>query len=136
MIPGNHTLKVERWLENLLPEQYAIATICREMIWECVPQVTEKFSFGLPFYHYHGMFCYIRSVGHGIMIGFCRGKDLLLAFPQLEQGERKIVAGITLHTLVDVEALAIKQLIAGAALWQQEAAIQKIGFMHTAKRKR
>lgn len=52
---------------------------------------------------------------------FCRGKDLITAFPQLEQKNRAAIASLTLTTLRDVHRLEVPQLILAAAEWNKEA---------------
>jgi hypothetical protein len=106
----------------------------REMIYELVPEVEEKVSFHTPFYHYYGFFCYLSKLKDGIEICFCRGKDILWGFPQLEMKKRVLVGGITVKSLDDIKRLEIQAIIAAAATWQKEAYIEKIPLVKPKKR--
>ena len=120
---GIHHEKTEQWIALLNDDDEVVVRHCRQILHGMVPQIEERFSFGIPFYHYFGMFCYINKVNDGIMLGFCRGKDLLLSYPQLTMQGRKMVAGITLSKPGDFMKFQVRELIAGAAIWQREAAM-------------
>lgn len=133
----DYSKKVSAYIENLPETERQIAEWLREMILQEVPDITEKFSFGIPFYHYHGMFCYINYLkkGGGIELAFCRGKDLLFGYPELKQNGREMVAGLTIHTGKDYTPSFIKNLLLAAADWQQEAWKAKKPFVKTGKSK-
>ncbi len=85
---------VTLYIEALPDEKREIAETLRELIFATVPNVEERFSYKLPVYHYFGMFCYMNEVETGMDLGFMRGKDLQLEWPQLESRDRAIVASI------------------------------------------
>lgn len=114
------------FIETLPQPQQAIAEKLRELLFEQMPGIEERFSFKLPFYHYYSMFCYLHYNKSGLHFCFCRGKDLVMAFPQLEQKGRAAIASVTLHQLKDIQLLEIPQLIVAAAEWNKEAASRKI----------
>ncbi|WP_416437870.1 DUF1801 domain-containing protein [Phnomibacter sp. MR] len=127
--------KVSSYIESLPETESAIAAELRSLICTAIPQVQEKFSFKIPFYHYHGMFCYInylRKTG-GIELCFCRGKDLLLAYPQLQQNGRNMVAGISLFDMKDMHRLSVAEVLYAAADWQVEAKLQQRSFVRRKK---
>lgn len=117
---------VDEYIEQLSDELQPICKIIRNQVLELVPAVEEKLSFGIPFYHYFGMFLYLNPTNEGIAVCFCRGKDLVTAFPQLEQKKRAIVASITIKEKKDIHRLELMQLILAAAAWNQEAQKRKI----------
>jgi uncharacterized protein len=117
---------VDAFIEALPQPQRAVAERLRELLFETVPDIEERFSFKLPFYHYYGTFCYLHVDKTGLHLCFCRSKDLVDAFPQLEQKARATIASVTVHTTADILRLEIPQLIAAAAEWNKEAAVQKI----------
>lgn len=117
---------VDEYIEQLSDELQSICKIIRNQVLELVPAVEEKLSFGIPFYHYFGMFLYLNPANEGIAVCFCRGKDLVTAFPQLEQKKRAIVASITIKEKKDIHRMELKQLILAAAAWNQEAQKMKI----------
>jgi uncharacterized protein len=112
---------VDIYIDDLPTPQKQIAAKVRSLILQLVPNVQEKYSYKLPFYHYHGIFCFINKIPKGIDVGFCRGQDLLDEFPQLEVKTRKLVASIELFTLKDIEVKQLHQIITTAALWNEEA---------------
>jgi hypothetical protein len=113
--------QVSNYIECLPDTKREIAELLRELIYETVPHVEERFSFRLPFYHYYGMFCYINEVKDGIELCFCRGKDLVLAWPQLELKGRAMVASVLLRQVKEVTTMQIEQLLLQAADWNREA---------------
>lgn len=117
---------VDSYIANLSASQQAIAENVRRLLFTLVPQIQEKLSFKIPFYHYFGMFCYINAIPNGIDLGFCRGKDLVAEFPSLELKGRAIVASVALHSLKDIKQKEIREIIVAAALWNEEAKKNKI----------
>jgi hypothetical protein len=118
--------QVERFIEALPEPEQAIAARLRRMLIDLVPGIEEKFRYKLPFYDYYGMFCYLHFDKGGLHLGFCRGKDLLMAFPQLELKNRSTIASVTLRSLADIQRHELLLLIPAAADWNREAAAQKI----------
>lgn len=118
--------KVDEYIDNLPEYQRVLAEQARHMIHSLVPGIEEKFSFKIPFYHYFGMFCYINAVPGGIDIAFCRGRDLVESFPQLELKGRAIVASVTLFNRRDFEKIELREIITAAAMWNEEAKKNKI----------
>ncbi|HEX8315464.1 MAG TPA: DUF1801 domain-containing protein [Flavisolibacter sp.] len=125
---------VNAYLESLPQPQQAFAQKLREMLFELVPRVEERFSFKLPFYHYYGMFCYLHADKNGLHFCVCRGKDLLIAFPQLEQKNRASIASIVVNEWSDFSRLEISAMIMAAADWNKEASLQKIPILQKKKK--
>ncbi len=126
---------VDEYIESLSDEKREIAERLREMIHELIPHVQEKLSFKIPFYHYHGMFCYLNEVKDGIDLGLCRGKDLVDVLPQLEQGKRVMVASVILRSKKEIQTKNIQEVILTAANWQEEAKRLRISMINTKKKK-
>lgn len=120
---------VDEYISDLSETQQILAEKVRNMLISLVPAIEEKLSFKIPFYHFFGMFSYINAVPNGIDIGFCRGKDLIEAFPQLELKERAIVASIRLYTIKDIKAFELREIIVSAAIWNEEAKKKKISMV-------
>jgi uncharacterized protein len=115
----NHTRLVDLYIDALNENEKRIVEKLRVMLFELVPGLEERFSFKLPFYHYYGMFCYINKVKEGIEFNFCRGKDLEMAFPELERKNRAIIAGITICNYKQMNIQILKELILAAAEWNE-----------------
>jgi hypothetical protein len=130
----NPSVIVDQYIDGLPEEERLVAEKLRELIFELVPNVEERFSFRIPFYHYYGMFCYInRLKGGGVELAFCRGKDLVLAYPELQLKGRAMIAGITIMKARSFPASQLRAIIAGAAAWQQEAWMAKKAFILSKK---
>jgi uncharacterized protein len=127
--------QVDDYIESLPDTQREIAEKLREMLFELVNGIEERFSFKIPFYHYYGMFCYINAIPNGITLAFCRGKDLVLTFPQLVQEGRKIVSFLPLYKLSDIKKLEVRQVILAAADWNREAYINKVPMVSRKKKR-
>ena len=125
---------VDEYIESLPDEKREIAEQIREMILSLIPNVQEKLSFKIPFYHYHGMFCYLNEVKDGIDLGLCRGKDLVEVLPQLEQGNRVMVASVIIHSKKEILTKNIQDVLLTAANWQEEAKRLKISMINTKKK--
>ena len=125
---------VDEYIESLPDEKREIAEQVREMILLLIPHVQEKLSFKIPFYHYHGMFCYINEVKDGIDLGLCRGKDLIDVLPQLEQGKRVMVASVIIRSKKEIQTKQIEEVLLTAANWQEEAKRLKISMINTKKK--
>lgn len=125
---------VDSYIGSLSDTQQAIAENVRHLLFSLVPEIQEKLSFKIPFYHYFGMFCYINAIPNGIDVGFCRGKDLTDEFPSLELKGRAIVATVSLHAVKDIKHKAVREIIIAAALWNEEAKKKKIPMVKKRKR--
>jgi hypothetical protein len=126
---------VDAFIDGLPPDKAVLVNRVRELLHELVPEIVEKLSFKIPFYHYHGMFCYINPTEKGIDLGFCRGKDLTEEFPQLQLKERAIIATVLIQSVRDFEKLQLRELITAAAIWNEEARRLKIPMVAKKKTK-
>jgi uncharacterized protein len=133
MVQTAASKKVDNYLEALPEPEQAMALKLRDLLVENVPGIEEKFSFKLPFYHYYGMFCYLHYDRNGLNFCICRGKDLLLAFPQLDQKNRASIASVTIRQWSDFARLEISLLIAEAAAWNKDASMRKIPILQKKK---
>lgn len=115
----NHTRLVDLYIDALNENEERIVEKIRMMLFELVPGIEERFSFRLPFYHYYGMFCYINKVKEGIEFNLCRGKDLLMAFPELNRKNRATIAGITICSSKQMNIQQLRELILSAAEWNE-----------------
>lgn len=128
--------QVDGYIYNLDTQQQAIANNVRKLLLTLVPGIQEKLSFKIPFYHYHGMFCYINAIPNGIDVGFCRGKDFATAFDHLETKGRAIVASVALYEVNDIQQKELREIIIAAALWNEEAKKKKLPMVKKAAKKR
>ena len=78
---------LEEIILELPPEEQIIVKRLRAIILECLPNATEKASFGFPLYTHHRMICFVwppsivlgskrtpkKLKTKGIILGFCQG---------------------------------------------------------------
>jgi hypothetical protein len=128
--------KVDAYIEALPEGRRELCAALRELITETVPAVEEKLSFRIPFYHYFGMFMYLNNTKAGIDVAFCRGKDLLEAFPQLQLKNRAAIATVTIADTKQIVQWGLREMIATAAAWNEEAKKLKIPMVKKAVRKK
>lgn len=125
---------VDEYIENLPDEKRELGQLLRELILSLVPDVEERFSFKIPFYHYFGMFIYLNNTKEGIDVAFCRGKDLVELFPQLHTKGRAIVATVLIEKRADIYSQQLKEIILTAAAWNKEAKELKKPMVKARKR--
>jgi hypothetical protein len=115
--------QVDAYIEALPAPLDAVAAAVRQLLLDSVPDLEERYSFKLPFYHYLGMFCYLRRnpEQQGLDLTFIRGTDLAVAFPQLERRNRAMGASVLLTKMADIHALEVPLMVSAAADWQREA---------------
>lgn len=126
--------QVDAYIDALPDGKRELGATIREIILSEVPDIEERFSFKLPFYHYFGIFCYINSIPGGFDIGFCRGRDLVDAFPQLERRNRAVMASISIYNKKDIERLELRRILSVAAAWNEEA--KRLGISVLSKKKK
>jgi len=127
---------VDEYIEGLPDNKRGITELLREMIVENVPDIEEKLSFKIPFYHYFGMFMYLNNTREGIDVAFCRGKDLVNEFPQLSLKNRATIATITISTKKDITSFQVREMIVTAAAWNKEAKRLKIPMVKKSTRQK
>lgn len=127
---------VDEYIESLPDGRRGICELIRELILSNVPGIEEKISFKIPFYHYFGMFMYLNNTKEGIDVAFCRGKDLLEEFPQLNIKNRATIATVNIQTKNDIAKVSLRELIVAAAAWNEEAKRLKIPMVKSSRRKK
>lgn len=127
---------VDEYIESLPDDRREICEIARELILSNVPGIEEKLSFKIPFYHFFGMFMYLNNTKEGIDVAFCRGKDLLEEFPQLNIKKRATIATVTIQNKKDITKLTLREIIVAAAAWNEEAKRLKIPMVKSSRSKK
>lgn len=113
--------QVDEYIDTIPPEQQALCEKIRSMVHSLIPGVEERFSYRLPFYHYYGILLFLQYKDNGIRVTFCRGKDLVLSFPQLIRDNRAIVAHVLIRNQKDIVTTDLRSMMIAAAEWNKEA---------------
>jgi hypothetical protein len=101
--------------ESLRGNERVIAEILREIVLDCIPECTEKLSFGAPFYFKHSRICFIwpgsipwgKMTVDGVQFGFCRG-HLMTETSWLQKDQRKEVYTIRYYHPSEIDTDLLK----------------------------
>lgn len=69
----------------------------RDLIIDKIPGVTEKLSYGIPFYYLKGHFCYLNPLKIGLDLCFMDGIYLEDPYSVLTGGKRKRVKSLVIN---------------------------------------
>ena len=114
---------MEEFLDFLPEGELEIVEYLREIIFECIPDCTEKLSYNVPYYYKHSRICFIWPASvpwgnvkmAGVQLGFCRGHLLHDDINYLEKGNRKQVYSKTFFTIKDIDVDLLKAYLFDAA---------------------
>lgn len=123
---------INDFLDYLPEDHLKIVEVLRELVLECIPEVVEKLSYNVPFYHRFGRICFIwpSSVNWGttrrtgVDLGLCRGN--LLSDPSyLDIGNRKQIYVKTFHHVKEIDHGTLRQLLYEAVVIDEEYGMKK-----------
>ncbi|MEQ8304170.1 MAG: DUF1801 domain-containing protein [Cyclobacteriaceae bacterium] len=116
-------MTVDEFLYELPDTERRITQKVREIILECGPRLREKLSYGVPYYSQHRRVCFIwpSSIANGPVgglttIGFCHGTRLSNKHRLLSTNGRKQVSTMALHSVHQIDEIALKETIIEALL--------------------
>lgn len=110
---------VEDLILDLPEPDRAITEYLRSIILEAVPDMREKLSYGVPFFHRHANICYVwpGSIGWmnkkypGVELGFWRGNLLSNEQGLLQQGTRKFVSNCRFMDVREIDKGLIREIV-------------------------
>jgi len=116
-------------LEFLPADELKIVELLRKIVFSCIPDIEEKFSYNVPFYKRHSNVCYIWPASvqwgnvklSGVQFGFNKGYLMLDDIDWLEKGNRKQVYCKTFYSAKEIDIELLKAYIFEAALIDEEA---------------
>lgn len=115
MQPVNFS-SVDDFLGFLPENEKKIVDILRALVFQAIPECTEKLSYNVPYYYRNKRICYIwpSSVPwgnvklDGVQLGFCYGNLIPDEIGFLEKGKRKQVYVKTFLSPTDIEHDMVK----------------------------
>lgn len=120
---------VDEFLEFLQEDELKTVKLLRQIIFDCVPNITEKLSYNVPFYKKNkGMF-YIwpasilwgkKKSYSGVRFGFQQGYLLRDDLNILLKGNRKQVYYLDFLNLIDIDIDILKTYIFDAVLVDEQ----------------
>ncbi|MEZ5039961.1 MAG: DUF1801 domain-containing protein [Saprospiraceae bacterium] len=123
-----HFDNVDEFLDYLPEQEREIVEYLREIVFDCMPDCTEKLSYNVPYYFRHRRICFIWPSAvpwgkvklDGVQFGFCNGHLLQDDLGYLEKGSRKQVYSKTFMNIADVDVDLLKVYIFEAAVVDEE----------------
>ncbi len=114
---------VDEFLEFLSGDELVIVKYLRQLIFDCIPGVTEKLSYNVPFFKRNTNICFVwpgsvkwGNKGHeGVRLGFTKGYLLKDELKYLDKGDRKQVYWKDIRTANEINPDIIKMLLFEAA---------------------
>lgn len=90
---------ISDFLDFLPGHERIITEELREIIFQCLPDVSERLSYGVPYYYGNRRICFIWPSSipwgnvkkDGVLLGFCYGNQIEDQLNFLEKGSRKQV---------------------------------------------
>jgi hypothetical protein len=120
---------VEEFLEFLPDDELKIVTLLRSTVFNCVPNITEKLSYNVPFYKKNkGMFFIwpasilwgTKKTYQGVRFGFQQGNLLNDELNFLDRGERKQVYMKDYKNIEEIDLAILKTYIFEADLIDEQ----------------
>jgi hypothetical protein len=110
---------VEELLDWLPEDQRKITEFLRKLVYECVPDVSEKLSFNVPYFFRNAGLCFIwpgavsweTSTHEGVRFGFQHGNLLTDEIDYLDKGKRKQVYWRDFFRLQDIDVELLRSYI-------------------------
>ena len=135
---------VEEFLEFLPDDELRITEFLRKIVFECIPDVTEKLAYNVPYYKRHKNICFIwpasvlwgkKKTYSGVRFGFVSGHLLPDEPGFLDKGERKSVYWKDFGNLKEIDVELLKAYIYEAVLVDQQLAQKPSKSITKKKRK-
>ena len=116
---------VEEFLDFLPDDELKITEILRELITNCIPDVTEKLSYNVPYYKRKKNICFLwpasvlwgkKKTYEGVRFGFVNGHLLNDDINYLHKGDRKQVYWKDFTTVTKTDLEIIKTYLLDAVI--------------------
>lgn len=119
---------VEEFLDFLPEDELKVTEFLRTIVFECIPDATEKLAYNVPYYKRHKNICFIwpasilwgkKKTYEGVRLGFVSGHLLTDPEAYLEKGERKFVYWKDFGSIKEIDVDLIKSFLFEATLIDQ-----------------
>jgi hypothetical protein len=116
---------IDEFLEYLPAKELKIVNALRQIVFDCIPGVTESLSYNVPYYRVRKTICFIwpasilwgrRQTYQGVRFGFAKGYRLLDEMRYLDRGDRKQVYWKDFNDLKEIDVALLKSYIYEAIL--------------------
>ena len=120
------------FIADLPPDEKLIVNVLRNLVKSASDRLTEKLSYGVPYFYGHSRICFIWpasagaiTISKGVILGFCRGHLLSNENKLLEGRGRKEVWDVIYEDASQIDPVRIRETLMEAILLDEEIAVQK-----------
>jgi hypothetical protein len=116
---------VDEFLDYLPEDELKMTELLRKLIFSCLPEVTEKLAYNVPFYKHHRSICFIwpasilwgKSKSYkGVRLGFTNGYLMQDEIQFLDKGNRKQMYWKDFKRIDEIDIELVKSYIFEAIL--------------------
>ena len=134
---------VAEFLDFLPDDELKMTELLRHAIFICLPTVSEKLAYNVPFYKHHRNFCFIwpasilwgnKKSYEGVRFGFTNGYLLSDEVKYLDRGERKQVYWKDYKKITDIDIELLRSYIFEAILVDEQLKDNKHGIQRKTRR--
>jgi len=120
---------LDEFLEFLPEDELKITSVLRKTIFDCIPEMTEKLSYNVPFYKRYKNICFIwpasvlwgaKKSYLGVRFGFSNGNLLSDNTGFLQRGNRKQVFWRDFKSVKEIDVALLKSFIFEAAIIDEQ----------------
>lgn len=120
---------IEDFLEYLPDDELKMVEVLRKIIFNCLPDISEKLSYNVPFYKRHRNLLFIwpasvlwgkKKTYKGVRLGFTNGNLLGDENGYLDKGDRKQVYFKDFKSIKEIDVDLLKSYIYDAAIIDEE----------------
>ena len=101
---------IDDYIAALPPQQSVMVDYLRQTILATSEIITERMSYGIPFFYADKPLCYLNPSNKGVDVGFYYGNKLKPR-PELIVGKRKMVRSIFFAWEDEVETVLIQEVV-------------------------
>ena len=122
---------IDEFLAFLPPEELEVVEFLRQLIYDCIPDVSEKLSYNVPYFKRHKTICFIwpgsvlwgkKQSYTGVRLGFAQGHLLTDEMGFLNLEGRKQVAWRDFERVEDIDVELIQAYVYEAVVVDEEMA--------------
>lgn len=109
---------IGEFLDFLPSDELKIVEHLRNIIFEALPECTEKLAYNVPYYYLHSRVCFVwpasvpwGGIKSGVALGFCQGHLLSDEINYLHKGNRKQVFSKTFTSGQEIDPYLLKSYL-------------------------
>lgn len=134
---------VDEFLEFLSEDELKVAELLRKIIFACLPHVTEKLAYNVPFYKHHKNFCFIWPASvlwgktksyAGVRLGFTNGNLMQDETGYLDKGDRKQVYWKDFKSIKEIDIELVRSYIFEAIMIDEQLKSKPDGIQRKVSR--